>query len=62
MYANLRVKIGDTEAIYAHEVEIANGELVVREDLNDGGSYAEPGAVHRASLADLPPTKITADF
>lgn len=62
MYANLRVKIGDFEEIAAHRVEVANGELVVHEDLNDGGSRAEPGAVHRAPLADLPPTTITANF
>jgi hypothetical protein len=60
MYANLRVKIGDYEAIAAVRVEIADGELVVHEDLNDG---AETGAVHRfAPLAELPATTITADF
>jgi hypothetical protein len=62
MYANLRVKIGDYEAIAAYRVEIANGEFVVHEDLCDGGNRAEPGAVHRAQLADLPPTTVEASF
>lgn len=65
MYANLAVKIGDYETMYACEVRIEGGELIVVEDLQDGsGSYAEPGKEHRVRVADLPPgtTRITADF
>lgn len=66
MYANLAVKIGDFETIYACEVQVTpDGWLRIVEDENNGeSSYAEPGEEHKTRVIALPAggLTVTADF
>ena len=55
MYANLRVKPADFEAMPAVEVRIYKDHVVVVEDVGDTASLAAaPGEEHHVQLADIP--------